>query len=853
MVFFCLLSLSLVWAFDPADPARRSKSPTAVEIPVQVPEPSQTPAPQNRDELFMEVFKKPPPKVPLEMAVPLVVQGKSFGKISMSFLDDRTDFFFPSSPVMAALSDILKSDILEEVGKKIDPQERLSKRSLEEVGITVAFDKRRFLLSILVPDDLQGTQIHHITGIKIDPVQVDALPPNPFSGYVNMNAREGWCYPQGSGISNDHRNPMIVDFDSAWNWHGLVLEGSASYLESYEHPLQRGDVRLVYDNPKDLLRYSAGDLKYPIVGYQTTVNMGGIGVSRDFSLQPYINAYPVSQFEFYLDTQATVDVWVNETLTGTLRLAPGTHDIRDFPFSNGQNEVRIVITDIYGRIQVLRFSFIQDTSLLASGLSQFSYNVGLRSTIIDNSYRYATDEPALSLFYRKGYSDVFTMGGYLQGLPDQGLAGFEGIYAVPLGEFTFDTALSAVKDGDQGLASKFTFTHKPNPNHTGSDVSWQLGIEYLGHGFTRITDPSPDEDASLNLSSFMIIPLGSGFSSGIGAGYTFARGGDASDQYTLSGSINKTWCTNLNSNLTVQYRRDRDGKINTDVFFGLVWMFPNQNQSVALSMASGGRRNMQWDYNQSTSVPERVYASVTSNHDPALDQYEAKLGYVGNRGIVELSQRYEDLHSQGNHDHENQTDITLQSALVYVDGNWALSRPVSQGFVLVKGVKNLQDSEIAINPSSDGYQAVSGRHDPAVLPSLTPYNVKKIEVQPLDPPSGYLVEKPFFTLFPTYKCGYALYVGSDSMVVVIGRLVDGTRGDPFGHQSIEVVSLDNKKAQALQTFTNRKGQFQLLGLKPGNYEIRPDESAGMATVTFQIPEGTEGIYRIGSLTLPKKP
>ncbi|MGD0822872.1 MAG: hypothetical protein ABSA71_19250 [Desulfomonilia bacterium] len=845
------MNLSYVWGFDPDDPTLSTKSPNIADTPSQTLTPADISSPKNRDELFMEVFKKPPPKVPIEMAVSLVVQGKSFGKISMSFSDDRTDFFFPSSPVMVALSEILKPDIFKELGKKIDPQGRLSKRVLEETGISAAFDKRRFSLSILVPDDLQGMQIHHITGIMIDPAAVDALHPNPFSGYVNMNAKEGWCYPQQSDINDEHRAPMVVDFDSAWNWHGLVLEGSASYLESYEHPLQRGDVRLVYDNPKDLLRYSAGDLKYPVEGYQTTFNMGGIGVSRDFSLQPYINAYPVSQFEFYLDTPATVDVWVNETLTGSLHLASGTHDIRDFPFSNGQNDVRIVITDIYNRIQVLRFSFIQDTSLLASGLSQFSYNAGFRSTIKDNSYRYATDEPALSLFYRKGYSDVFTMGGYLQGIPDQGLAGFEGVYAVPLGEFTFDTALSAVKDEDQGLASKFTFTHKPNPNHTGSDVSWQLGIEYLGHGFTRITDTCPNDTASLNLSSYMIIPLGSGFSSGIGAGYTFARGDDASNQYTLSGSLNKTWCKNLNSNLTVQYKRDRDGKINTDVFFGLVWMF--SNQSLAVSMASGGRHNMQWDYNQSSSVPEKVYATASENHDSSQDQYEAKLGYVGNRGIVELSQTHEDLHYQENRYHTNQTDITLQSALVYVDGNWALSRPVSQGFVLVKGVKNLQDSEIAINPSSDGYQAVSGRYDPAVLPSLTPYNVKKVEVQPLDPPPGYLVEKPFFTLFPTYKCGYALYVGSDSMVVVIGSLVVGTSGEPFGHQSIEIVSLNDPKAAPLQTFTNRKGQFQLLGLKPGNYEIRPDESSRMGTVTFQIPEGTEGIYRIGSLALPKKP
>jgi outer membrane usher protein len=403
------------------------------------------------------------------------------------------------------------------------------------------------------------------------------------------------------------------------------------------------------------------------------------------------------------------------------------------------------------------------------------------------------------------------------------------------------------------MASKFTFTHKPKPSHSSSEASWQLGLEYLGKGFTRIANPIPDEAASLNLSSYIIIPLGYGFSSSLGAGYTFVWDSDAPNKYNLSGGINRTWFANLNSNLSVQYNRNQEGRTNMNVFFGLVWMFPDQNQSASLSMASGGNIGMQWDYNQSSSVPERAYAHVNANRSSMLDQYEAKAGYIGNRGIVEFSQ---DLYNPDRHDDKgimNQSSITLQSALVYVDGNWAVSRPVSQGFVLVKGIKNLEGSTIAINPTETGYQAESSMYGPAVLPSLSPYNVKKIEVQPMDPPPGFFVEKPYFTLFPTYKCGYAIYIGSDSVVVVIGSLVAGANGEPFGHRSVEIVSLDDTKIEPLRTFTNSKGQFQLLGLKQGNYEIRPDETTGFGGVAFHIPAGTEGIYRIGALTLPRKP
>jgi outer membrane usher protein len=853
IALLCVLSIQIVWAFDPADPSLRTKSPTITEIPSLSSASTLAHPRKSREELFMEVFKKPSSKLPSGMEVQLIVDGKNCGKIRITFSEDRANFYLPVAPVVAALSDLLKPEILKDLEKKLDAKGRLSRWALVDTGLPTAFDMRRFELSILVPNELRGNQVHHITGTNIDPSTVDAIHPNPFSGYVNMSAKERMYYPQRSGINNDHRDPLTVNLDSAWNWHGLVLEGQGLYLESADHPLQRQDLRLVYDNPKEALRYTAGDLQYPVVGYQSIINVGGVGVSKDFSLKPYVNAYPVSQFEFYLESPATVDIWVNDSLVGTLNLAPGTHDIRDFPFSHGENDVRIVITDIFGRVQDLRFSFIHEPLLLASGLTQYSYNFGLRRWIEDDTYTYASDDPFVSMLYQKGMSDVFTLGGYLQGLSDQAMGGFEGIYALSYGIFQVDAALSAVEEMGLGWATKIAFTHVPKRIQSNSGISWRSEIEYLSHSFTRITSPCADNTSALNLSSYVNFSLGYGVSTNIGAGYTFTRGEDVSDRYSLSAGLQRYWLRNLSSNLTVEYTHDQDGDREVNAFFGVSWLFPARNQSLSASKASRGDLDVRWDYNQASSLPERARASACAKYGQDRDEYEAKLGYTGNRGIVDLSQKIIDHHDQDDSEQQNQTDITLQSALVYVDGNLALSRPVCQSFVLVKGEKNLKDSEIVINPSTNGYQAASSRFGPAVLPTLSPYSLKKVVVQPVDPPAGYLLENPYFTLSPTYKSGYALYVGSDSMVIVIGRLVDGTSGEPVGHQPLEVISLEDKRAEPIHTFTSRKGQFQLLGLKQGTYEIRPTESSEWGEVIFTIPDGTEGVYRIGELTLPKKP
>jgi len=43
---------------------------------------------------------------------------------------------------------------------------------------------------------------------------------------------------------------------------------------------KRGNVRLVYDLPQRALRFTAGDLSYPVFGYQTMVNMAGSASPR---------------------------------------------------------------------------------------------------------------------------------------------------------------------------------------------------------------------------------------------------------------------------------------------------------------------------------------------------------------------------------------------------------------------------------------------------------------------------------------------------------------------------------------------------------------------------------------------
>ncbi|HOM30157.1 MAG TPA: hypothetical protein PLS81_11965 [Deltaproteobacteria bacterium] len=860
VLFMVMIALSpaAAWSFDPSDPLMRVGAGSgAADAGLKGGEgPRSSPAAdlertKSREELFMEVFKHPPPSVPLEMTLPLFVQGNPCGQTRAVLQADGTDLRLPFAFVIPCLGEIVKPEVIDALGATADPSGMISTAALEDAGLVVVFDKRRLCVSITVPDDLMGTRVHRLSGVRPGPDPSSAMKPSPLSGFVTVNARQRWSYPQESVDTDGHRGALAADFDSAVHLEGVVLEGAVSFLEEQARPLKRGDVRLVYDDPGDLLRYSAGDLRYPVVGYQSTIPMAGLGVSRDFSLKPHVVAYPVRQFEFYLDTPSKVEVWVNDALTGTLNLDAGMHDIRDFPFSSGQNDVRIVITDIYGRTQELAFSFIQETTLLAEGFSQFSCNVGVPRVTSAESIVYEEDEAAFSLFYRRGLSDVFTSGAYVQGIRDRGLMGAVGTWATGAGVVNLDAALGFARHRDRGIAGKLAFVHRPRPTSTSPAVSLQLEAEYVGSGFCRPMDLFGNDGNDLRLAGYVAVPLALGFSSSLGAGYTFTGGKDARDRYELSAGLRRLWFNKkVSTSLAVQGLRDVDGGHEKRVFFGLVWMFPDEKQSVSAGMASGGSHDLQWDYGPASSSPGNVHAQVKVGRRSEQESLRAKAGYVGNCGVVEVSQEVIHPSDPSQADVLNETTLSLGSSLVYVDGYWALSRPVNQGFVLVKGVKNLEGVQVAVNPGPEGCQAVSSTYMPGVLPTLSPYNIRNLRVEPVDPPEGFLPERTSYTLFPTYKSGYAITVGSDPTVIVVGVQRDRETGEPLGHQVIEVRRVPQGDGQPVRTFTSRSGRFQLIGLTPGSYEITPTDPSCRGSAVIVIPDGVQGVFDAGTVTLP---
>ncbi|MDB5106372.1 MAG: hypothetical protein JWP91_4061 [Fibrobacteres bacterium] len=872
-------------------------APSKVQAPVKIAAPKielQTiMLDRTRDELFEDVFKHKPLPLPPSIEVTLLVDGKSYGTLWINYSKEQKRYTFPADPVLNALQGLVKRELWEKLARRAQSQTRFTVEDLIECGFPTSLNTSVFELSTGVPAQLVGTKIHPMSGLPVDPYSVPVMEPSRLSAYLNTRVMERIPYYQyngnrldslGSGrattdaLNKQPRQPVITNLDGAVNVFSWVLEGKGGIWEKSDlngFEANRQDIRLVHDWPHKAIRLSVGDLSFPTSGFQSFLNMGGIGLSRDFSLQPHLVAYPVKDYEFFLINQSEVKVFINGMLRGTYQLEPGTHDLQGFPFTAGESEVEIQITDNSGQMQTINFNFIHEPSLLAAGRSAFSYNAGFPRRDVWKvrglrpepdgykilNYEYDLGHPVLFLDFRRGFSDFLTMEAYSQALDTAGMVGFNALQAMKLGKIKADCAASFRIDSSLGWAANLEYTYIPKVSSNVSPKTWRLRMEYLSKAFFR-----PGQDPSylggLNMagtlqshSKFIDLNLTSG--------YTFRP--DSFDFYNASLSLSRGWGKGWSTSFSLRNTLDRQEAVTTSVSATVSYYFNQGDHAFAAServdnhVPDGTEKgtppnwdystDMAWDYHGSSQFPYNPILKAGTTFGPSANEYTGTAGWRGNQGYAEVyGRRFEPKLSPVV---TNYSDLTLQTALVYVDGNLAFSRPVTNSFVLVKGVSNEEACNILVNPNGDGYDAKSSNWRPGVVPTINPYYLKKFHLEVLDPPFGSSDERTDYTIYPGYKSGYAFYMGSSATIIALGTLLLAP-GVPVVYQSFSATPLDVASQEPIVGFTNAAGKFQLTRLQPGSYRIEMDVEGKEYSLILKLPKKAVGITSVGSLILSPK-
>lgn len=809
--------------------------------PTTSPSPATTGAPvfTTRDGVVLSQGRLNPTGRDIPLSAPLRENGFILGEVDFVLTaDDRIRI--NGSRLTDLLRPLLSGEALIALETVIAGRGQIVAEDLAPLGYGLAYDPRTISLRVDLPAGVRPIQDFRLAG-RDDARIGRFIEPARTSAY--LNARGAFDYVHQGSQDTGFTDPLIL-LDGAARFRGVVFESEGSYQGGDDASLRREGSRFVYDDFARTARYTLGDLRPVSRGFAGGAPVSGISVLRSYSvLEPTRNVQPVGNQVFSVVRPSTVEAFINGRSVRQVRLQPGTYNLQDIPFTQGANDVRLVITDDAGGQDVLEFSQFFDRTLLEPGLSEFGASLGVSSRFAQGSRDYDADRPIFLGFYRRGLNERFTVGGNANIQKDGAVLGAEGVWASPIGTVGADLAVSEVDRAGSGYAFNMSF-QRVFAAESGAGRSLSFAFE------TR----SPEFSVP-GISDFDFVPnpfeyeLSTGYSQSLGEAQFVAvdvrhAAGRAlnPDFDTVRGLYG--WTINSRTNLVAEASyENRFGESEYGLRVGLTFRLGDRsNLRGEIDTRSQGVRV---GYN--TSRGEGV-GSLSASIDAQISEdvvgLNASLAQTRNRFDAAIA-HLTSYNIDGNSISDQRTSLRAAGAIVYADGVFGLSRPVFDGFAVVAPHETLRGRTILIDPREGYYSARSDLFGPPVEPSLTAFSERTFTYDVPDAPTGYDLGSGTVRTFPPYKAGYLVIVGSDYSVTAVGRLID-SNGDPISLLAGEAFEVDRPDRPGVVLFTNRTGRFGAQGLRPGRWRVvMPTPTPSV--YEFTVAEGTEGLVQIGEL------
>lgn len=774
-----------------------------------------------------------PPIPRASLVAPIIVDGQSREQAWVFPSTDEEQFLVEASPLLLSLGPELVPARLESIRAKIESAGVIRLKRLRDVGLSPRFDPLTLELAIQVPPQAKRILTKNIVA-REESISGNTYRSSPASAYVNLRTSQPFQYP---ATGHSSRLPFGATFDFAGNFHSWVLDSGATYTEHDSAPWKRNDTALVKDSEEKMLRFTAGDQVTPSVAYLSGKNIGGIGITRVFAIQPNTTTQPISRTELLLKRPSQVEVIVNGTVQNQLRLPAGPVNVQDFPLASGFNNVALKITDDLGKVEIVNLTIFYDSQALGKGVQSFSYHVGAPSTPLGAGRHYEGKNINFSFFHRKGLSDRFTGGLFAQGDEHQNLVGLESILIGKFGSLSLTPAASRIAGLRPDLAGRLRYQTLDGYRGQLHPLRFSLESEYKGWRFAPVGVTEPSNPYAWSLDGYTLYRSSSGIDFGLGALYQFQR---ASPVDRWQGRSDFTALLSNSLRASVNYAYTHDAHREHRVFLSFTWVESSGRQYVNGSY-DHPTKTQRLDLVRTAGQPyDDVQLAAGLQRSPEQNSVSAQAEYVAQRANFRLDHQSNMPREQGKTNHI--TTAGFSTALVWAGSSVSLSRPIYDSFAIFPTRGAARGEEIPINPQGDSAEAYAGGWLPAVVPGVNSYYQTPISLDTSRLPAGISVAEEYFHVKPTYKSGVEVMIGAEASATAIGILT--AKGKPLALASGEVFSSEGKGGSVF--FTNKHGQFIAENLQPGIYRLHFYEG-NFRDRQFSVPEGARGIVRLGKL------
>jgi outer membrane usher protein len=651
--------------------------------------------------------------------------------------------------------------------------------------------------------------------------------PEAFGEYViagNQNRPEKMEYREDpSGFFNYAVNARNLSRVDAFSELGLTIKNALVYSGVSvrdDGAVVRGISNVTVNNQESTRRLVIGDRLVNSDFLGGSITMGGLSYFRDFTLDPYYIRNPGINYSGAVSIPSTLDVYSNGILVRRVPLAPGQFQLRDLPLHGGSNDTRFVIRDAFGRERELGSHYYYFTSgLLKAGLHDFNYNLGSqREDLGTNSWGYRL--PVFLGHHRYGFTDYFTGGLRFEGTKGLVSGGPSLSFLLPLGEMELAGAAS-VAAGTPGGAGFLGYNYISGRFSFGSSIKVQ-SEHYANTGLDfKKTLPWLESSTSsaFAVTDFVSVNLRYGFE------HSRLESPLHRIQFRTSTSLSKIVYLFLDAG--VDFRgASRSLGFSTGLSFTL------SGVTAGLAYVNDqGRSSGVTEVRKNLPVgPGYGYGfqALTNGDLDSVAQYQTSFGrYDANYRRVSGRQ---------------ESTLSAAGGLAFIDGNVSFTRPVQNGFALIR-VPDLPGIRGYLNNLEVGSTDKAGR---LFVPNLLSYYGNRVSISRKDLPLNYNSDVVDKIVAVPYRGGVVVDFPVARIQRVTGKVVINQAGKTIvpKHGQLTISS----HGKSTESPLGNGGEFYFENPQPGRFQAQIEFGDNICEFYLEMPQSADEAVQLGTLS-----
>jgi outer membrane usher protein len=188
---------------------------------------------------------------------------------------------------------------------------------------------------------------------------------------------------------------------------GVLTSTGVATATSSDHGFVRLETTLSHDFPASLQTLRLGDAISVPGSWSQAVRFGGLQWGTNYGIRPDLVTTPLLAATGTAVVPSTVDVFVNGRAVGSTEVPAGPFVVNQVPALTGGGDVRIVVRNALGQVQVVSVPFYSSAVLLQPGLSLYDIDIGA----VRNNFGISSNDygPLLaSGTWRHGFTSALT-------------------------------------------------------------------------------------------------------------------------------------------------------------------------------------------------------------------------------------------------------------------------------------------------------------------------------------------------------------------------------------------------------------------------------------------------------------